>query len=275
MHDVRELVDIFLEAARLASVRIMAVYRTDFAVENKSDQSPVTEADLAAETAILNHLSENNVLIPIVSEESVAAGIIPDIDGSYILVDPLDGTREFVNRNGEFTVNIALIIEGEPVLGVVLAPALNEAFWGMKGEGAYMAPIGASTGEIVSAAAPIEVARPADGSGMKAVASRSHLSPETETFLSANAIADIVSFGSSLKLCRLAQGMADVYPRLSPTNQWDIAAGDAVLRAAGGNIVTPACQTFQYRAPKPLRASGFLNSWFVAHGGLDPARLVL
>lgn len=275
MDDVRELADIFLEAARLASGRIMAIYQTDFTVESKSDQSPVTEADLAAETAILNHLSENNVLIPIVSEESVAAGIIPDIDQSYILVDPLDGTREFVNRNGEFTVNIALVVDGEPVLGVVFAPVLNEAFWGMKGEGAYRAPIEASAKEIVSAATPIEVARPADGSGLKAVASRSHLSPETEAFLSANPIADIVSFGSSLKLCRLAQGMADVYPRLSPTNQWDIAAGDAVLRAAGGNTITPRGETFQYRAPRPLRASGFLNSWFVAHGGFDPARLVL
>lgn len=275
MNDVRELVDIFVEAARLASARIMAIYQTDFTVETKSDQSPVTDADLAAETAILKHLAENNVLIPIVSEESVAAGIIPDIDQSYILVDPLDGTREFVNRNGEFTVNIALIVDGEPVLGIVLVPVLNEAFWGMKGEGAFVAPILSSAREIVAAAVPIEVARPADGNGLKAVASRSHLSSETEAFLAANPIADIVSYGSSLKLCRLAQGMADVYPRLSPTNQWDIAAGDAVLRAAGGNIVTPARQTFQYRVPKPLRASGFLNSWFVAHGGIDPARLVL
>lgn len=275
MNDVRELVDIFLEAARLASADIMAIYGTDFVVESKSDQSPVTEADLAAETAILNHLSDNSVLIPIVSEESVAAGVIPDIDESYILVDPLDGTREFVNRNGEFTVNIALIVDGEPVLGVVLVPALNEAFWGMKGAGAFMAPIGASADEIVSAATPIKVAYPVDERGMRAVASRSHLSPETEEFLSANPIAEIVNFGSSLKLCRLAQGMADVYPRLSPTNQWDIAAGDAVLRAAGGSIVTPERETFQYRAPKPLRARGFLNSWFIAHGGVDPARLVL
>lgn len=275
MNDVRELLDISLEAARLASVRIMAIYQTEFSVDSKADQSPVTEADLAAETAILTHLAANNVLIPIVSEESVAAGIIPDIDHSYILVDPLDGTREFVNRNGEFTVNIALIVGGEPVLGIVLVPALNEAFWGIKGEGAFVAPILSGAGEMLTAATSIEVAHPVDGAGLKAVASRSHLSPETEAFLSANPIADIVSFGSSLKLCRLAQGIADVYPRLSPTNQWDIAAGDAVLRAAGGNVITPKRQTFQYRAPNPLRASGFLNSWFVAHGGIDPDRLIL
>jgi len=274
MGDLRILRDIFLEAARIASESVMSIYQTDFAVDKKSDQSPVTDADLAAESAILSHLAANNVMIPIVSEESVAAGIIPDIERSYILVDPLDGTREFVSRNGEFTVNIALIVDDEPVLGVVFVPVLNEAFWGLKGEGAFLAPILGSHEEIVDAAKPIHVAG-AGGCDWRAVASRSHLSRETEAFLAKNPIRETVNFGSSLKLCRLAQGEADIYPRLSPTNQWDIAAGDAVLRAAGGTTITLDRKTFAYRAPRPLRASGFLNGWFVSCGGIETDRIVV
>jgi len=274
MDDLQSLRAIFLEAARLASQRVMAVYRSEFAVDTKSDQTPVTEADLAAECAILTQLTESNVLIPIVSEESVAAGVIPAIEDSYILVDPLDGTREFVSRNGEFTVNIALIDDGEPVLGVVFVPALQEAYWGMKGAGAWRAPILASVDDMAAAAEPIRVAD-CSRADWRAVASRSHLSAETESFLAANPVSETVSFGSSLKLCRLAEGRADIYPRLSPTNQWDIAAGDAVLRAAGGTIVTLERTPFEYRAPRPLRASGFLSSWFVACGGVAPEWLII
>lgn len=270
--DLRELQGVFLKAARRACSAVQAIYDSDFAVERKSDQSPVTEADLAAEAAILDTLGACHVGIPVISEEAVAAGIIPDIVDAYILVDPLDGTREFVNRNGEFTVNIALVVDGEPVLGAVFAPALGEAFWGLKGQGAYRAGIGTDDGTMMAGAARIQVAKGSD-TGWRAVASRSHLSPETEAFLARNPIGETVSFGSSLKLCRLAEGRADIYPRLSPTNQWDIAAGDAVLRAAGGITVDTQGQVFRYDAPKPLRAKGFLNPWFVACGGIAPAQV--
>lgn len=275
MDDIQVLRSIFLEAARLASVGVMTIYETDFTVDTKSDESPVTAADLAAEHAILTHLTENNVLIPIVSEESVAAGVIPEIDDNYILVDPLDGTREFVNRNGEFTVNIALIVQGEPILGVVFVPALKEAFWGDIEAGAFSAPLLESCDAIVAAGKPIRVAGADSVSGWRAVASRSHLSAETEALLDQNPISETVNYGSSLKLCRLAEGKADIYPRLAPTNQWDIAAGDAVLRAAGGMSITLDKSPFVYKVPRPLRASGFLNSWFVAHGGIDVSKLTV
>ncbi|MEM1047267.1 MAG: 3'(2'),5'-bisphosphate nucleotidase CysQ [Pseudomonadota bacterium] len=272
MDDLQQLQDVFLEAARRACGAVQAVYVSDFSVDRKSDQSPVTEADLAAEAAILDHLRTCHVGIPVVSEEAVAAGIIPDLAASYILVDPLDGTREFVNRNGEFTVNIALVVEGEPVLGAVFAPALDEAFWGLKGQGAYRSCIGADGADMRADATRIQVAEGVNAD-WRAVASRSHLSSETEAFLARNPIGETVSFGSSLKLCRLAEGRADIYPRLSPTNQWDIAAGDAVLRAAGGITVDTQGQIFCYEAPKPLRAKGFLNPWFVACGGIDPSQV--
>lgn len=270
--DLRELQGVFLEAARRACKAVQTVYCSDFAVDRKSDQSPVTEADLAAEAAILDHLGASHVGIPVISEEAVSAGIIPEIAAAYILVDPLDGTREFVNRNGEFTVNIALVVDGEPVLGAVFAPALDEAFWGLKGQGAFRSGIGADEAAMRADATRIEVAKGRSES-WRAVASRSHLSPETEAFLARNPIGETMSFGSSLKLCRLAEGCADIYPRLSPTNQWDIAAGDAVLRAAGGITVDMQGQVFRYEAPKPLRAKGFLNPWFVACGGVAPSQV--
>ena len=274
MYDLQTLKPVFLEAASLASRRICSIYESDFSFDEKADKSPVTEADLEGEAAILDHLADQIVSIPVVSEESVAAGVIPEITDSYILVDPLDGTREFISRNGEFTVNIGLIADGEPVLGVVLLPALNEAFWGTKGEGAFKAPILESADAMLAAAQPVHVVDVAD-SDWRAVASRSHLSEETTQFIERNKIANTVNFGSSLKFCRLAEGAADVYPRLSPTNQWDIAAGDAVLRAAGGATIGMDGAPFVYKVPRPLRAKGFLNPWFVACGGFDPTTITL
>ncbi|MEM8811995.1 MAG: 3'(2'),5'-bisphosphate nucleotidase CysQ [Pseudomonadota bacterium] len=274
MDDLLDLQTIFLEAAREASDRILTIYATDFETEQKSDQSPVTEADLAAESAILEQMTAQGVGIPVISEEAVAAGLIPDIDDAYILVDPLDGTREFISRNGEFTVNIALVVAGEPVIGVVLAPALGEAFWGAKGKGAFQSPIRTSARDMLAGSTALAVRRNGHVK-WRAVASRSHRSPETDSFLEANPVGEIVSFGSSLKLCRVASGDADIYPRISPTNQWDIAAGDAVLRAAGGTTITLDRAPLAYRAPRPLRASGFLNPSFVACGAISPADIVL
>jgi 3'(2'), 5'-bisphosphate nucleotidase len=192
----------------------------------------------------------------VVAEEAVAAGQVPAILGNtpedrFFLVDPLDGTREFISRNGEFTVNIALIRGGAPALGVGHAPALGESFWA--------AGPGEAWRERAGERAAIAARRPPAG-GMVALASRSHMTPETEAWLAERPIAGLAQAGSSLKFCRLAEGAADVYPRLGRTMEWDIAAGHAVLAAAGGAVETLDGSDLRYGKP------GFENPWFVARG---------
>lgn len=253
---------LFLEAviniARGAGRVISEVYRTEFAVSAKSDASPVTIADERAEAVILAGLATLTPDLPIVAEESVAAGRIPAVDaarGAFWLVDPLDGTREFVSRNGEFTVNIALIEMGEPALGVVLAPALDSLYWGAKGLGAFKEHHGRRHA-IGCRNAPAE--------GLAVVESRSHGDGAAlDAWLQqlARPIASRVKAGSSLKLCVLAEGGADLYPRLGRTMEWDIAAGHAVLAAAGGRVTRlDDRQTLRYGK------SGFENPGFVAQG---------
>ena len=231
------LADCFAAIAEAAGARIMAVYGTA-ASEAKADGSPVTEADLLAHQVILERLASDCAGIPVVSEED-AAHRVPDPRESFILVDPLDGTREFISRNGEFTVNIALIEQGCPVAGVVFAPALGRLWAGAVGAGARMR----SSGE--TAWQPIGCRRPADA-GVVAVASRSHRDAATEAFLAGQPVAGLRSVGSSLKFCLVAEGQADVYPRFGTTMEWDTAAGQAVLEAAGGQVVTPDGTPFRY-----------------------------
>jgi 3'(2'), 5'-bisphosphate nucleotidase len=237
-----------LEAiARAAGEAILAVYRTDFDVRRKDDASPVTEADEAAEAVILEGLARLAPEIPVIAEESVAAGRVPDVSGGrFWLVDPLDGTKEFIGRNGEFTVNIALIEAGEPVLGVVYAPAIDRMFWGCDGRA------GANGAQIA--------AKPVPADGLTVVASRSHRDYQTEEFLKDYPVKELKSAGSSLKLCLIAAGEADMYPRLGRTMEWDIAAGHAVLRAAGGTLTTLDGGPFRYGKP------GFENPFFIAWG---------
>lgn len=260
------------EIALRAGREILAVYASDFTVRGKADASPVTEADTRAERVILEGLGECAPGIPVVAEESAAAGEIPDVDGRpFFLVDPLDGTREFIGRNGEFTVNVALIEDGVPTVGVVHLPALDETFWtagdgvawrtrggaGRTGRAGGTGIAGAAAG-AVGGAERIACRRP--GAALVAIASRSHRDFETDHFLERFEIAEIVSAGSSLKFCRIAEGAADLYPRLGRTMEWDVAAGHAILSAAGGSVETMDGAPLTYGKP------GFDNPRFVARG---------
>jgi len=252
-----------------AGAEIMRLYANGFAVETKSDASPVTEADRAAEAIILKGLATLAPDIPVIAEEEAAAGRLPDIGQRFFLVDPLDGTREFISRNGEFTVNIALIEQGQPVAGVVYAPALGRLFWGQTGNGAFSADV---TGGVIGEARPIHV-RKAPQDGLRAIGSRSHGAAETQAWLKPYNIRDFVSAGSSLKFCLLAAGEADLYPRLGRTMEWDTAAGHAVLNAAGGRMTRLDGTPFLYGKRHQVDEAAFANPCFVAFGDPDLAIL--
>lgn len=255
----QSLTELSLSAAIAAARVILDVYSRPIAAVTKSDGSPVTEADAAAEAVILDYLRPTG--IPVLGEESVAAGIIPVLGERYFVVDPLDGTKEFIKRNGEFTVNIALVEHGVPTMGVVLAPVSGETFIG-DASGAYACDT--STGVPVGK----RVISVATAAPMRVVASRSHgheaLASLCETF----AVESDVSVGSSLKFCLLARGDAQLYPRFTPTCEWDTAAGQAVLEAAGGAVVTLDGERMRYGK----HDIGFLNPYFVAASSLDLAR---
>jgi 3'(2'),5'-bisphosphate nucleotidase len=235
------------------------IYAGAFKVHHKEDSSPVTAADHAAEAIILEHLARVAPGIPVVAEESVAAGRIPRVGREFILVDPLDGTKEFIARRGDFTVNIALIRDGAPVLGVVFAPANSQLFVGnVEGGSAFRS----AQKPDPAHSAPLEAirVRTPPARGLTAVASRSHNNRDTDNYLARNNVIDRVSVGSSLKFCLVAAGEADVYPRLGPTMEWDTAAGHAVLAAAGGKVSTLEGTPLQYGKPQ------FRNPSFIASG---------
>lgn len=245
-----------LEAlARAAGALIMDVRNRSYEVETKSDASPVTEADRQAEDLILSGLRDAYPNIPIVAEEESAAGLSPDSVGDrFFLVDPLDGTREFISGNTDFTVNIALINKGEPVMGVVFVPATGTLFSGAaKG----------ATKTVGEKRAPITSCKTV--SNPRVVASRSHRTDETNSWIEALGSCEIVSVGSSLKFCLLAEGSADFYPRFGRTMEWDTAAGDAVLRAAGGMTYFTDGTPFHY-GKKPSNDAAFANPNFIATG---------
>lgn len=257
------------ETAIRAGRAILEVYADDFDVTIKGDDSPVTLADARAEALILADLARLMPGVPVVAEEAIAGGAVPPALGaSFVLVDPLDGTREFVSRNGEFTVNIAIVAEGRPVAGVVLAPVLGEIFVGRVGVGARAGRLGPD-GSIVWRDIAVRAA-PADG--LVVLASRSHAGPETEALLARLAVAERIAAGSSLKFCRLAEGAADLYPRLGRTMEWDTAAGDAVLSAAGGSVVTLDGAPLAYGKRGRAEDVDFANPWFVASGCAAAAR---
>lgn len=250
-----ELLERLIPLARGAGRVILDIYATDFEVRGKDDASPVTEADERAEAVILQGLAGIATDIPVVAEEAVAAGQLPQAGERFWLVDPLDGTREFVSRNGEFTVNIALIEHGVPTLGVVLAPALDRLFAGAAACGAFVEENGVRRN--------ISARRP-PSAGLTVVASRSHGDPEAlADFLQGRPIAELKNAGSSLKLCLVAAGEADLYPRLGRTMEWDIAAGHAVLAAAGGRVCTLDGHPLRYGK------TDFANPHFVASGLQD------
>ncbi|MDG2284391.1 MAG: 3'(2'),5'-bisphosphate nucleotidase CysQ, partial [Alphaproteobacteria bacterium] len=213
-----------------------------------------TAADRAADAIIVPALRELTPDIPVVSEESVDAGDIPDVSGgTFWLVDPLDGTKEYINHNGDFTVNIGLIVDGAPKLGVLMTP-VNGLAWAGSIEG------GAFEEEADGTRRPISVRAP-DPDALVVVASRSHRSPELEEYIAARPVAESISRGSALKFCLVARGEADLYPRTGPTMEWDTSAGHAILLSAGGSMEMFEGGEFRYGKEK------FLNGWFVVRGG--------
>ena len=244
-----------------AGATIMAIYDAgDLGVAEKEDGSPVTRADKAAEAVILAGLAKTDPGVPIIAEEEAAAGRVPATGSCFFLVDPLDGTKEFINRNGEFTVNIALIEDGVPVAGIVYAPALGVIYSGSEGR-AFQASVEAG---VIGPRMPITAREP--HGPLIAVGSRSHGSEATQQWLERFAVERFVSRGSSLKFCLVAAGEADIYPRLGRTMEWDTAAGDAVLRAAGGIVTTPDGAPFLYNKRGQAHDVDFANGHFVAFG---------
>jgi 3'(2'), 5'-bisphosphate nucleotidase len=258
MIDYDRLLDDIAEAAREAGEAILEVVRRGFEVEAKKDSSPVTEADRAAELIILAALARAAPGVPVIAEEEVAAGRIPAHENTYFLVDPLDGTKEFVRGGDDYTVNIGLIEEGAPRLGVVFAPATGRLHGGCVRRGAWL-----DEGRGRRA-----IRTRQRGEQLTAVASKSHLNQATVDYLNeAVGSCGYVSVGSSLKFCILAEGQADIYPRASPTSEWDTAAGHAVLTAAGGLVDGPDGKPLAYGK------RAFLNRAFVATSGWKPPML--
>lgn len=242
---------ILRKIARSAGDAIMAIYDGNLEVEYKEDQSPLTAADKASNKVIIDGLQKHWPDIPILSEEGAKISYAERKNWQcFWLVDPLDGTKEFIKKNGEFTVNIALIERGQPTVGVVYAPALSKLYTGARNDGAWVQ-------NGAEEARPIQVRRVAPDDGLTVVMSRSHPSPELEDYLKDIKVKEALPVGSSLKLCVVAEGEADIYPRLGPTMEWDTAAGHAVVGAAGGTVQTPEGQDLLYNKEK------LLNPFFV------------
>ena len=252
--DLKPLLAVAIDAAIEAGREILEVYAGEIAVDQKRDLSPVTLADGKAEAVILRRLAAATPDIPIISEEQAEAQGLPAAAAErFWLVDPLDGTKEFIKRNGEFTVNIALIERGRPILGVVGIP-VQGLIYAAAGPGTAHRRQG--NGKIE----PIE-ARPCPSDGATVTSSRSHATnDELDRLLASRKVADRKTAGSALKFCQVAEGVADLYPRLGPTMEWDTAAGHAVLEAAGGRMTKLDGTPFLYGKP------GFLNPGFLAEG---------
>lgn len=250
--DIKLLLKIAIEAGDA----IMAIYEQDFSVESKSDASPLTEADKASNRIIVEALEAAYPEIPIISEETKLTDYEERKNFTWCwVVDPLDGTKEFIKKNGEFTVNIALIHEGEPVIGVVYVPAQEKSYYGVKGQGAFLQ----LNGEFPS---QIKVRPLAQDGVLKVVGSRSHNSPEVDAYVNQlretfNEL-EFVAAGSSLKFCLVAEGAADIYPRLAPTMEWDTCAGQVVAQEAGA-------VTVRYPEMTPLlyNKENLLNPYFI------------
>ncbi len=244
--------------AKQAGRRIMEIYEGGFNVEEKDDMTPLTEADMAAHTTIEEGLQALTPQLPVLTEESAKIPFEERATWSrYWLVDPLDGTREFIKRNGEFTVNIALVDQREAVLGVVYAPVLGVYYYACRGMGAFKK-------EAMEEAHPIHTRRPLPEGRVTVAGSRSHRGDSLERFLANLGEHDLISMGSALKSCLVAEGKADIYPRLGPTSEWDTAAAQCVVEEAGGRITDTAMRPLQYNTKESL-----LNPHFFAFGDPD------
>ncbi|GAC1549836.1 MAG: 3'(2'),5'-bisphosphate nucleotidase CysQ [Beijerinckiaceae bacterium] len=263
-----EIAAILASVALKAGPAIMRVYqRGDPGARIKPDRSPVCEADEIAESIILENLAARLPQWRVVAEESASRGVLPVCGRGFLLVDPLDGTKEFLNRNGEFTVNIALVVDGTPRAGAVYAPALEKLWFG--GDRAYACH--AKPGDALPAPSEWRElhVRPVPARDVVALTSRQHLESETEELLSHLDVAERRSVGSSLKFCLIAEGVADLYPRFGPTMEWDVAAGEAVLRAAGGRVLSASGEPLHYGK----KSEGYRNGAFVAWGKIAKARI--
>jgi 3'(2'), 5'-bisphosphate nucleotidase len=255
--DFTELMPLFRRLALEAGDRIMDIYgRPDFEVRAKGDASPVTEADEAADAVISAGLRAAFPQVPLITEEQAASHALTA--RTFFIVDPLDGTKEFVQRRGDFTVNIAYVQDGIPTHGVVYAPAKGRLFY-TPSLGGSVEEIGAFEKDTVGSLKPLRVSNP-DNAALMVVASKSHRDQATDDYISRYAVRDMTSAGSSLKFCLLATGEADLYPRLGRTMEWDTAAGDAVLRGAGGQVVR-----FDDHQPHGYGTPGWDNPFFIAY----------
>jgi len=260
--DLEKLLEPVIALAIDAGNAILTVYATDFDVQSKTDESPLTQADLASQRLIAAGLAALTPEIPIISEEDgLPEFAVRSQWQRYWLIDPLDGTKEFVNRNGEFTVNIALIDANRPVFGVVHVPVQNKTYSGCLGHGAQLR----AQGQVV----PIKVAQRSN-SPVRVVGSRSHRGSSLDTFLDRLGDYDMLPMGSSLKFCTIAEGNADVYPRLGPTSEWDTAAAQAVVEQAGGQVLELDGKPLSYN-----KKADILNPWFLVTGPRDHDWLAL
>lgn len=253
----KELLDQVDTIARAAGDAIMEIYGREFSIEQKEDKSPLTEADAAAHNLIVNQLALLSLQTPIMSEEDTIDFTGADAHGRYWLVDPLDGTKEFIKRNGEFTVNIALIENGKPVLGVVYAPALEVCYTAAVGFGAFKA-------EGKQTPVTINVAEHCSDTPWRVVGSRSHAGDSLLALLNKLGKHELVAMGSSLKLCLVAEGVADIYPRLGPTSLWDTGAAQCVVEQAGGSVIQLDGKPLSY-----LNTREVLNPFFLVLGQND------
>ncbi len=248
------LTETVVEIARDAGARILEVYQTDFEVERKDDKSPLTEADLAAHNVIVSRLGDLEPCYPVLSEEAAEMAFEQRAGwGCFWLVDPLDGTREFVKRNGEFTVNIALIDAHTPVLGVVYVPVSGTTYYAARGQGAFKREADGRTRRIQ--------VRPLPRDRIIVAGSRSHGNDATRAFIDRLGDVEMISIGSSLKTCLVAEGRADVYPRFGPTSEWDTAAAQCLVEEAGGHLTDTALEPLRYNTKASL-----LNPHFLVFG---------
>ncbi|MCF6327286.1 MAG: 3'(2'),5'-bisphosphate nucleotidase CysQ [Devosiaceae bacterium] len=263
MQDMSQILDLITKAALEAGEAILEIYNSPISATKKPDGTPVTIADQKAEAIILKYLEKTS--IPVLAEESAAAGNIPKLGNRFFIVDPLDGTKEFIKKNNEFTVNIALVENGKPVCGIVTAPALKKGFIGSRQRGAFQFLI---NGKTIEAETKIGVC---SSGPLKIVSSRSHKAPLPDRLSTYFDDCKESTIGSSLKFCLLAVGDARIYPRFSPTSEWDTAAGQAVLEAAGGVVLTTDGQALSYGKAKKK----FINPNFIAADCRDIAEEIL
>jgi len=255
--DFDHLIPVIRRLALEAGDRIMQVYNgPDFEVKSKSDTSPVTEADEAADAIISAGLRAAFPDVTLITEEQADSHALTA--STFLIVDPLDGTKEFVQRRGDFTVNIAYVQDGVPLRGIVYAPAQGRLFY-TRADGIAVEETGAFDKAVVGALTPIGVSRP-DNAALMVVASKSHRDAATDAYIGKYAVKDMRSAGSSLKICLIATGEADIYPRLGRTMEWDTAAGDAVLRGAGGHVVR-----FDDHKTLAYGKAGWDNPFFIAY----------